>query len=122
MVGAPGPAPRRASFNKSPKSCQLCHKTRNYGRSTTIMTTTTPVCWQDKMLSFQGVRGRSRIWLRGGPNFFGQFLPTLCSSRANKVSPHWLGSRAHLRVLEALGFFITKYAFSPFWGTFLYQF
>ena len=33
-----------------------------------------------------------------------------------------MGSRAHLRVLEALGYFITKYAFSPFWGTYLYYF
>ena len=33
-----------------------------------------------------------------------------------------VGSRAHLRALEALGYFITKYAFSPFWGTFLYYF
>ena len=37
-------------------------------------------------------------------------------SHANEVSPYWLGSRAHLRALEALGFFITKYAFSPFFG------
>ena len=42
--------------------------------------------------------------------------------RANKVSPYWLGSRACLRAPEALGYFITKYAFSPFWGTFLYYF
>ena len=33
-----------------------------------------------------------------------------------------VGSEAHLRALEALGYFITKYAFSPFWGTFLYYF
>ena len=40
----------------------------------------------------------------------------------NEVSPNWLGSRAHLRTLEALGFFIAKYTLSPFWGTFLYYF
>ena len=33
-----------------------------------------------------------------------------------------MGSGAHLRAPEALGYFITKYAFSPFWGTFLYYF
>ena len=33
-----------------------------------------------------------------------------------------VGSEAHLRDLEALGYFITKYAFSSFWGTFLYYF
>ena len=31
-------------------------------------------------------------------------------SCTNKVSPNWLG------------LFIAKYAFSPFWGTFLYYF
>ena len=41
---------------------------------------------------------------------------------ANEMSPYWPGSRARLRALEALGFFITKYASSPFWGTFLYYF
>ena len=43
-------------------------------------------------------------------------------SCVNEVSPNWMGSRAHLKALEALGFFITKYAFCPFWGTFLYYF
>ena len=33
-----------------------------------------------------------------------------------------VGSGACLRAPEALGYFITKYAFSPFWGTFLYYF
>ena len=33
-----------------------------------------------------------------------------------------MGSRACLRDPEALGYFITKYAFSPFGGTFLYYF
>ena len=47
-------------------------------------------------------RGGSRIWLRGSPNFFGQFLPTPCSSHANELSPFWPGSRAHLRALEAV--------------------
>ena len=68
-------------------------------------------------------RGRSRIWLRGGPKFFWLiFANSTQWSRVNKVSPYWPGSRACLRALEALGFFITKYAFSTFWGTFLYYF
>ena len=50
------------------------------------------------------------------------FANSMQQSRVNKVSPYWPGSRAHLRALEALGFFITKYAFSPFWGAFLYYF
>ena len=33
-----------------------------------------------------------------------------------------MGSGVCLRAPEALGYFITKYAFSPFWGTFLYYF
>ena len=68
-------------------------------------------------------RGGSRIWLRGGPEIFWLiFADSVQLSHANKVIPYWPGSRAHLRALEALKFFITKYAFSPFWGTFLYYF
>ena len=60
---------------------------------------------------------------RGGPKFFWPiFADSAQQSCANEVSPYWPGSRAHLRALEALGFFITKYAFSPLWGTFLYYF
>ena len=33
-----------------------------------------------------------------------------------------MGSGACLKASEALGYFIIKYAFSPFWGTFLYYF
>ena len=73
--------------------------------------------------SFIVIRGGSRIWLRGGPKFFWlSFADSMQWSHANKVSLYWLGSRARLRALEALGLFITKYAFSPFWGTFLYYF
>ena len=32
----------------------------------------------------------------------------------NEMSPNWPGSRKQLRALEALGYFIAKYAFSPF--------
>ena len=68
-------------------------------------------------------RGGSRIWLRGAPNFFLLiFADSTLQSHVNKMSPYWPWSRACLRALEALGFFITKYAFSPFWGTFLYYF
>ena len=68
-------------------------------------------------------RGGSRIWLRGGPNFFWPIFANFMQlSHVNEVSPYWQGPRARLRALEALGFFITKYAFSPFLGTFLYYF
>ena len=52
----------------------------------------------------------------GGPEFFWlSFADSAQWSHVNEVSPYWLRSRARLRALEALGFFITKYAFSPFW-------
>ena len=60
-------------------------------------------------------RGGSRIWLREGPEYFWLiFTDSAQWSHANEVSTYWPGSRAHLRALEALGVFITKYAFSPF--------
>ena len=66
--------------------------------------------------------GKFQGWIqdlvKGHPNF----ANSAQCNHANEVSPYWLGSRAHLRALEALGFFITKYAFSPFLGTFLYYF
>ena len=50
-------------------------------------------------------------------------LPTVCSIVVRvKRALFSMGSRACLRAPEALGYFITKYAFSPFWGTFLYYF
>ena len=59
----------------------------------------------------------------GGPDRDSSKLPTVRSSimRAKRTL-FSVGSGARLRVLEALGYFITKYAFSPFWGTFLYYF
>ena len=59
----------------------------------------------------------------GGPDHDRPKLPMLCSSIMQvKWALFSLGSGAHLRALEALGYFITKYAFSPFWVTFLYYF
>ena len=70
-----------------------------------------------------GEQGWIQDLVKGGPKLFGLiFANSAQQSHVNKVSPYWPGSRAHLRALEALGFFITKYAFSPFWGTFLYYF
>ena len=67
--------------------------------------------------------GRIQDLVQGGPKFFGPIFADFTQrSHANEVSPYWPGSRARLRVLEALGVFITKYAFSSFWGTFLYYF
>ena len=69
------------------------------------------------------MRGGSRIWSGGGPDRDRPKLPTVRSSivQANRAL-FSMGFRAHLRALEALGFFIAKYAFYPFWGTFLYYF
>ena len=59
----------------------------------------------------------------GGPDRDRPKLPTVHSSVVRaKQALFSVGSGAHLRALEALGYFITKYAFSPFWGTFLYYF
>ena len=68
-------------------------------------------------------KGQIQDLVKGGPNFFWPiFANSIQQSCVNDVSPYWPGSRACLKTLEALGFFITKYAFSPFWGTFLYYF
>ena len=57
----------------------------------------------------------------GGPDRDRPKLLTVRSSVVRvKRALFSMGSRAHLRAPEALGYFITKYAFSPFWGTFLY--
>ena len=65
-------------------------------------------------------QGRIQDLIRGGgPARDRPQLPTVHSSimRA-KQALFSVGSGARLRALEALGYFITKYAFSPFWGTF----
>ena len=68
-------------------------------------------------------QGQIQDLVKGVPKYFWPiFADSAQQSHANKVSPYWPGSRARLIALEALGFFITKYAFSPFWGTFLYYF
>ena len=46
------------------------------------------------------------------------FADEVQQSQVNEVSYNGQGSIACLRALEALVFFIAKYAFSPFWGTF----
>ena len=69
-------------------------------------------------------QGRIQDLIRGGaPDHDRPKLPTVCSSivRAKRTLLS-VGSGARLRAPEALGYFITKYAFSPFWGTFLYYF
>ena len=59
----------------------------------------------------------------GAPDRDRPKLPMVSSSVMRvKRALFSVGSGAHLRALEALGYFITKYAFSPFWGTFLYYF
>ena len=59
----------------------------------------------------------------GGPDRDRPKLPMVHSSVVRvKQALFSMGSRACLRAPEALGYFITKYAFSPFWGTFLYYF
>ena len=74
-------------------------------------------------LDMMSKQGRIQDLVKGGPELFWPcFAESAQQSHANEVSPYWSGSRACLRALEALGFFITKYAFSPFWGTFLYYF
>ena len=59
---------------------------------------------------------------QGGPDRDRPKLPMVRTVVRAKRTLFSLGSGANLRALEALGYFITKYAFSPFWGTFLYYF
>ena len=60
---------------------------------------------------------------QGGPDRDRPKLPMVCSSVVRaKRALFSVGSGACLRALESLGYFITKYAFSPFWGTFFYYF
>ena len=59
----------------------------------------------------------------GAPDRDSPKLPMVHSSVVQaKRALFSVGSGACLRAPEALGYFITKYAFSPFWGTFLYYF
>ena len=68
-------------------------------------------------------QGQIQDLIRGAPD---HDRPKLLMVHSSVVQAKWalfsMGSGAHLRPLEALGYFITKYAFSLFWGTFLYYF
>ena len=60
---------------------------------------------------------------QGGPDRDRPKLPMVCSSvMPAKRALFSVGSGARLSAPEALGYFITKYALTPFWGTFLYYF
>ena len=77
-----------------------------------------------KLLSLYGLgAGADQGFDQGGPD---RDRPKLLMVRSSVVRAKQalfsVGSRAHLRAPEALVYFITKYAFSPFWGTFLYYF
>ena len=69
------------------------------------------------------MQGRIQDLIRGGPDRDRPKLLMVHSSvmRAKRAL-FSVGSGACLRAPEALGYFITKYAFSPFSGTFLYYF
>ena len=76
-----------------------------------------------KMLKIVHFQGWIQDLIRGGPDRYRPKLPTVHSSVVQaKQALFSMGSGAHLRAPEALGYFITKYAFSSFWGTFLYYF
>ena len=67
----------------------------------------------------QGPQGQIQDLIRGGPDHDRPKLPMVCSSVVQaKQALFSMGSGACLRALEALGYFITKYAFSPFWVPF----
>ena len=68
-------------------------------------------------------QGQIQDLIRGAPDRDRPKLLTVRSSIVQvKRDLFSMGSGACLRALEALGYFITKYAFSPFWGTFVYYF
>ena len=68
-------------------------------------------------------QGQIQDLIGGGPDRDRPKLPMVHSSIMQaKRALFSMGSRAHLRAPEALGYFITKYAFFSFWGTFLYYF
>ena len=59
----------------------------------------------------------SQVWIRdlvkGGPQVLRLKVAYIAKqSCVSKASNLWLGSRAHLRALEAFGFLMLKYAFS----------
>ena len=59
--------------------------------------------------------GGHRILVEGGTKIFLIKFPDIVQrSPVNKVSFNRPGSRAHLRALEAIGFFFAEYAFSLF--------
>ena len=56
---------------------------------------------------------RIQDFVKGGPQLPRPKVADVAKrSRASEVSPYQLGSRVHLRVLEAFGFLMIKYAFS----------
>ena len=71
----------------------------------------------------QTEQGRIQDLIGGGPDHDTPKLPTVHSNVVQvKRALFSVGSGACLRAPEALGYFITKYAFSPFWGTFFILF
>ena len=60
------------------------------------------------------ISGGPRIEVRGQICFLGKVANGAKWSHANEVSFKWLGSRACLRALEALGVFFAEYVFSLF--------
>ena len=59
---------------------------------------------------------------QGGPQkFFRDFADIAKRSQVSEVSQYWLGSRAHLRALEALALLTLKYAFSHFSWYFFFK-
>ena len=64
----------------------------------------------------------SSIWSGGGRIFFWDFANIAKQNWVSEVSQYQPGSRAHLRVLEALEFLTIKYAFSYFSWYFFFKF
>ena len=54
----------------------------------------------------------SRIWSGGGQLLRLKVADAVKWSCVSKASYMWLGSRAHLRALEAFGFLMLEYAYS----------
>ena len=58
----------------------------------------------------------------GAPEiFFRDFADVVKQSQASEASQYWLGSRAHLRALDALAFLTVKYAFFHFSWYFFFK-
>ena len=65
-------------------------------------------------------QGQIQDLVKGGPKYFCLILPTPHrGSCANELSLNWPSSGPALGPGNSW-VFITKYAFPPFWGTFLY--